>query len=113
MHGLARIITGVGGFADKMTAAFDGGLLPMPMVHGFLVVLPFIELAIGALIVLGLGMRYALVAGGFLITALTFGSTAKQDWGAAGTQLPYAIAFFILLFTREYNRICVDKITVR
>jgi len=110
MHGLTRVIGGVGRFADKVSAEFDDGFLPMFAVRSFLLVLPFVELAIGALMVLGLATRWALIAGGFTITALTFGSTSMQNWSAAGVQLPYAIAFFILLFTREYNRLCMDRV---
>lgn len=105
MHGFARILSGVGAFADKMTAGFGESPLPAPLVRAFLMGLPFVELIIGLLMLLGLFTRYALIAGAFLITLLTFGSTSKQDWATASVQLPYAIAFFILLFTLEHNRL--------
>jgi len=111
MHGLTRVIGGVGAFVGKVSAEFDGGFLPIYAVQIFLFVLPFVELTIGLLMVLGLATRWALIAGGFTITMLTFGSTAMQNWSAAGVQLPYAIAFFILLFTREYNKLCLDRLS--
>jgi hypothetical protein len=40
--------------------------------------------------------------------ALTFGSTLRQDWTAAGWQLLYAFAYATLLAFREYNRYSVD-----
>lgn len=109
MHGLTRVVSGIGFFAEKASGGFDDTPLPAPLVHGFLVVLPVIELIIGTLMVLGLFTRYALIAGALLITVLTFGTTARQDWGTAGSQLVYAIAFFILLFALDYNRLCIDK----
>jgi len=110
MHGLTRVISGVGGFADKVSGEFETGFLPLALVRPFLMVLPFVELVVGVLMVLGLFTRYGLLLGAFTITALTFGSTSVQNWSAAGIQLTYAIAFAILLFGREYNRLCVDKV---
>lgn len=105
MHGGARILSGVTQFADKMTAGFADSPLPLSLTRLFLTALPFVELVIGALMIIGLFTRYALLAGAVLIMVLTFGSTAKQDWNAAGAQLTYAIAFAILLFGLEYNRL--------
>lgn len=107
MHGLTRIISGVGEFADKTASEFVDSPMPVGLARAFLFALPFIELVIGAIMVLGLFTRYALIAGGFLITLLTFGSTAQQNWSAAGVQLPYAIAFALLLFVIEYNRLTI------
>lgn len=105
MHGLTRIISGVGEFAEMTSAGFADSPMPLGLAKAFLIGLPFIELIIGAMMVVGLFTRYALIAGGFLITLLTFGSTAQQNWSAAGVQLPYAIAFSLLLFGLQYNRI--------
>lgn len=109
MHGLSRIVSGPVAFADKTAAEFESGMLPVPLARLFLLAVPYIELVIGVLMVLGLQTRLSLVAGGFLITLLTFGVTSNQNWSAAGAQVPYAIAFFILLYTREQNRLCMDK----
>jgi len=104
MHGLTRIHSGVGTFAEKMTGGFADSPLPAPLVRAFLTGLPFVELVIGVMMLIGLYTKYALVAGGLMIALLTFGTTAKQDWATASVQLPYAIAFSLLIFGLEYNR---------
>ena len=109
MHGLTRVIAGPVAFADSTAAEFEKGVLPVGLARVFLLAIPFIELVIGALMVLGLQMRLTLIAGGLLITMLTFGVTANQNWSAAGIQVSYAIAFFILLYTRDQNALCLDK----
>ena len=62
----------------------------------------------GALLVVGLWTRPALLVGSLVMVALTWGVVLKQDWPVAGLQLTYSIAFFLLLFFREYNRFSLD-----
>lgn len=105
MHGLTRIISGLPQFVENMAGPFAESPLPMFLVRPALYAIPIAELIIGAMMILGFFTRYALIAGAFLITLLTFGSTAKQDWSAAGVQVAYAIAFSLLLFGLQYNRL--------
>ena len=108
VHGASRIYTGVSGFAAELLSQFAKTPLPSQMVHLFGVSLPFGEAVIGALILLGLWSRLAYCAGFLLMIALTFGSTLRQDWTAAGWQLLYAFAYATLLAFREHNRYSVD-----
>ena len=62
----------------------------------------------GALLVVGLWTRPALLVGSLVMVALTWGVVLKQDWPVAGLQLTYSIAFFLLLFFCEYNRFSLD-----
>lgn len=107
-HGFARILTGVEKFAVGMTGEFEKSVLPLGMVKMFGLALPWIELIIGALILVGLFSRWAIAAGGLLIFVLLFGVTIIQNWGAAGTQMTYALCFFALLYLRNHNRLSVD-----
>ena len=59
--------------------------------------LPWIETAIGLMLILGLGTRYALIIGGLMMTCLTFGTMFLQNFDLAWLQLTYAIAFFLLV----------------
>jgi hypothetical protein len=43
-----------------------------------------------------------------VLVALTWGTVLKQDWPVAGIQLTYSIAFFLVLFFRQYNRFSLD-----
>jgi len=82
--------------------------LPSRIVYLFGVSLPFAEAVIGMFIFIGLRSRLVYSAGFLLIIALTFGSTLRQDWTAAGWQLLYAFAYAALPAFREHNRYSVD-----
>ena len=110
VHGASRIYTGVAGFATELVSQFAKTPLPSRMVYFFGVSLPFGEAVIGVLILLGLWSRLAYCAGFLLMIALTFGSTLRQDWTAAGWQLLYALAYAALLAFREHNRYSADGV---
>lgn len=109
-HGFARILTGVKSFADGMVNEFSKSVLPGGIVRIFGTVLPWAELIIGLLILLGLFSRQTFAASGLLIVILLFGVTINQNWAAAGTQLIYALSFFLLLYLRNLNRLSLDDI---
>src|SRR5882757_9829021 len=62
-HGAMRVLTGVDAWVGKEAQIFAGNpLLPMWFVVGFLFVLPYIEVVLGALTTIGLYSRWALLA---------------------------------------------------
>lgn len=97
LHGLTRIISGVGGFADQMSEGFKSGPMPLPLIRGFLIVLPFVETLIGLLLILGLKTRLALLAGGLLMTLLVFGTALRSDWNALAIQMTYVLCYYFLI----------------
>jgi thiosulfate dehydrogenase (quinone) large subunit len=97
MHGLVRIPK-LTGFVNKTAAGFASTILPDLLTRAFLYGLPFVELASGALILLGGSFsRWGYFAGGLTICALLFGTTLKEDWATASTQVVYLIAFYLAL----------------
>lgn len=110
MHGISRILAGVGIFAAGLEKQFAATPLPHFAVSAFGHVLPWAEASIGLLILVGLGTRFALVAGALLMIVLTFGSTLHQDWQIAGLQLIYAIAYAILIAFQEHNSLSLDRL---
>jgi thiosulfate dehydrogenase [quinone] large subunit len=112
-HGFFRILSGVSNFAHGAAQVVDKGPLPHALTLGFLYVTPFIEFTVGALLVLGLLTRLALVAGSLFMIALTVGTTSTQNWATAGTQLEYSFVFFAMLWLVELNVISVDALLKR
>lgn len=112
-HGAFRILSGVGAFAHGMVVGMDKGPLPHALSLGFGYCIPWIELVLGALLVMGFLTRMALVAGGLFIVVLTFGTTSIQNWQGAGGQLLYSLAFFVLLWCFDANSISVDTLMQR
>ncbi len=101
MHGLVRMPE-LGKFVDNAAKSFEPTVLPQILVKSFLYILPFIELSIGLLILIGGRFsKSGYYFGGFLISMLIFGTTLKQDWDTAGSQLIYIIAFYFAAKAEE------------
>lgn len=114
VHGVGRLIgPGVEAFATKTSSEFAGTPLPPGLVHIFLVVLPFAEGILGALITVGLLTRCALTLGGLLIAALVFGTSLRSDWTTVGIQMIYAITYYLLLRNIADNRFSIDALLGR
>ena len=97
MHGLVRIPK-LSTFVAKTGAGFDHTILPTILTKSFLYALPFVEFASGILILLGGQFgKWGYFLGGLAISALLFGTTLKEDWAGAGTQMIYIIAFYLAL----------------
>lgn len=109
-HAFVRFWGGVTAFVNWLVEHMSGTALPAWLVRPFGYFLTVEELVVGALLVVGLCTRPALVVGSLVMIALTWGTVLKQDWPVAGLQLTYSIAFFLLLFFRESNRFSADTI---
>ena len=112
-HGFFRILSGVGAFAAHTAETMSKGPLPHALTLPFGYVIPFVEVTLGVLLVLGLATRYTLIAGGLFMVALTFGTASIQNWTGAGDQLVYSAVFFFLLWLVEANTISVDGLLLR
>ncbi len=108
MHGVNRFLAGVGKFAGKMAQDFSTTILPHGLVLAFGYVLPFIEFAIGILLLLGLWMRWTLLLGMAVIAVLMFGSALKGDWNVLGIQLVYAVVYYLLIARQADDAVGVD-----
>lgn len=109
MHGISRILMGVGVFASGIEKQFAATILPHFAVAAFAHVLPWAEASIGLLILFGVATRFALVAGALLMIVLTFGSNLHQDWQVAGLQLIYAVVYAVLISFHRYNALSLDQ----
>lgn len=89
---------------DKFVGTVIGEFAHLPLpgwsVRTFAMAIVFWEPAVGGLLVLGLWTRWALVAGGLLIAALTFGTALRGEYPVLSEQLIYALVFFVLLLCR-------------
>ncbi len=110
VHGISRILAGPHVFADALVLMFQKTFLPVWSVSAFGMALPWVEAALGLMILLGMAMRYALVLASLTILALTFGSALRQDWESAGLQLIYALIYALLLAFRRENAYSLDNL---
>ena len=107
MHGLSRL-PDVPGFAAHLGQTMAKTWLPLPLVMAAGYTIPFVELALGLLLILGLLLRPALVLGALFMSALAFGTCLAQNWTVAAEQLIYLFLFAALLATAGANRYSID-----
>jgi thiosulfate dehydrogenase [quinone] large subunit len=114
IHGVVRISgSGAHEFASKTTQSFLPTFLPIWSVFAFLIVLPFVEAALGALMALGLLTKWSLVAGSLLMVLLIFGTALRSDWATLGVQMIYSITYYLLLSHLRQNELSVDAFFLR
>jgi thiosulfate dehydrogenase (quinone) large subunit len=110
MHGLNRLLGGLGRFAAKTAEDFASTGLPRALVQPFGSVLPFLELAVGLLLIVGASTRLALVLGSLLMSTLMFGTALRGDWNVLGLQLLYALVYYVLLARRADDAYGIDSL---
>jgi thiosulfate dehydrogenase (quinone) large subunit len=115
LHGASRMLAGLSAFTIYLSHYFEHTpLMPKGFLPVFGAVLPPVEAALGALLLLGLFTRVALIAGGLVMTILVFGTNLAQDWNVAGLQLIYCVIYYYLLaHRREGNLLSVDAWLLR
>jgi uncharacterized membrane protein YphA (DoxX/SURF4 family) len=98
--------------ARKFFLPFADTFLPVWSLWMMGVVIPFVELIAGALVILGLRTREALVSLGFVLAVVTFGHLLKEPLYEFHTHVipRLALLLFILLLPREDDRFSVDRL---
>jgi thiosulfate dehydrogenase (quinone) large subunit len=111
LHGVTRLfIGGLGPFVNATSSQFAHTALPMGLVRVFVTAIPFLELAIGLLLVTGIALRWTLVAGATLMLALEFGTAMRSDWSVVSSQLLYSLLYSALLFCRAWDAYSLDAL---
>jgi thiosulfate dehydrogenase (quinone) large subunit len=111
-HGLSRI-GDIPDFAAAIEKMFAATWIPAAAVTVTAYSIPPIELTVGALLVLGLFLRPALVIGTLLLCQLTFGSALTQQWDIAGIQLVYVAIYTVLLASAGFDHYSIDRLVRR
>ena len=103
-HGLIRL-TRLSVFADGMIKEFSKSLLPQWLVIPFAYTLPFVEISLGILLLTGLFIDIACIAGVIVMLCLIFGSSFLEQWNNIFSQLFYSAYLVALYRYSEYNGI--------
>jgi thiosulfate dehydrogenase [quinone] large subunit len=108
-HGLVRLPK-LDKFSHGVITEFQHSIIPEALVTALAYTLPFAELIIGLLVLLGLFTRHALLAGAIVMLLLIFGTTTIEQWNILDTQLIHLLFFAGLLpFVDQYNTWALDK----
>ena len=101
--------------ARKYFLPYADTFLPVWSLWATGVVIPFVELIAGALVILGLRTREALVSLGFVLAIVTFGHLLKEPLYDFHTHVipRLALLLFIFLLPREDDRFSLDHVLKR
>ena len=108
MHGAVRLGSNYGEFVQATLNQFAETWLPVWLVTVEASVIPGVEIAIGALLLIGYQTRWAIVAGIALLSTLLFGMIVLQNWEIVSRHLVYALCFYLLLHNLEFNEVSLD-----
>ncbi|PYP83097.1 MAG: hypothetical protein DMF61_24440 [Blastocatellia bacterium AA13] len=101
--------------ARKYFLPFSDTFLPTWSLWAVGVVIPFVELIAGALVILGLRIRDALIALGIVLGVVTFGHLLKEPLYQFHTHVipRLALLLFVLMLPREDDRFSLDYLITR
>jgi thiosulfate dehydrogenase [quinone] large subunit len=101
--------------ARKYFLPFSDTFLPVWSLWTVGVIIPFIELIGGALVILGLRTRYALIGLGFVLVIVTFGHLLHNAlYDFSGHVIPrLGLLLFVLWCPPEADRFAIDHLLVR
>jgi uncharacterized membrane protein YphA (DoxX/SURF4 family) len=101
--------------ARKYFLPFADTFLPMWSLWAVGVTIPFVELIAGALVIIGLRVREALIALGFVLAVVTFGHLLKEPLYEFHTHVipRLALLLFVLVLPREDDRFSLDHLLAR
>lgn len=101
--------------ARKYFLPFADTFLPVWSLWAMGVVIPFVELIAGAMVILGLRVREALVALGFVLAVVTFGHLLHEPLYEFHTHVipRLALLLFVLLLPRDADRFSLDYLIAR
>jgi len=96
--------------ARKYFLPFADTFLPVWSLWATGVVIPFVELIAGAMVIIGLRVREALIALGFVLAVVTFGHLLHDALYEFHTHVipRLALLLFVLLLPREDDRFSLD-----
>lgn len=113
LYGIEKLRTGPFSFAATLRGDFAATWLPPIWVYLFGWTLPFVETALGVLLVFGLLTRLSAMAGGILLVLLTGGLAIAGNAGGVAHNLMFSVVFFLLVFHHEHDRLSVDQWLLR
>ena len=108
--GLNKFIDGYGNFVSWiMKDMTENTWLPAFVLYPYAHILPFIEVTVGVLLIIGLFTRSTLFITALLLTSLMFGKVLTHDYATSANNANYVFMTALAFYFSRYNCISVDK----
>ena len=109
--GLNKFLGGYGNFVSWIIQDMsEKTWLPKVLLYPYAYVLPFIEVVVGVLLIIGLLTRPALIATALLSTSLLFGKVLAQDHATVANIANYVLITAIAYYFSRQNRFSLDAL---
>ncbi len=108
-HGLVRIPK-LSKFAEGLEHKFLSSVIPGGWVHFLGYIIPFFELFLGILLILGLFRKVASLAGAILMLVFLFGTCMISRFDLLPTQLIHLAFFALVLQFYRKDGIALDRV---
>jgi thiosulfate dehydrogenase [quinone] large subunit len=109
--GLNKFLGGYGNFVRWIVSDMgEKTWLPDAMLYPYGYALPFLELGLGALLILGLFTRPALIATGFLLLSLMFGKILAQDHATVANIANYCLIAAVGYYFNRHHLFSLDAL---
>jgi uncharacterized membrane protein YphA (DoxX/SURF4 family) len=101
--------------ARKWFLPYSDTFLPVWSLWATGVTIPFVELIAGAMVIIGLRVREALIALGFVLAIVTFGHLLKEPLYEFHTHVipRLALLLFVFMIPRADDRFSLDRLIAR
>lgn len=107
-HGLVRLPK-LQGFSQWMVTFMEKSYLPRFMIMGFSYVVPFVELLVGAFLLLGIFTVPVLYVGLVLVALFAFGNTTIENWDSITSELLHGAYMTLLLLLYPNVKESIEK----
>lgn len=106
-------LANVPGFADGIVKSFESTMLPKVLVFPYAYALPFVELLLGIMLILGIFTDVALMVSGVTLLSLFFGMLLKGEHVVAANNALYLFINVCAIRWFEHVAPSIDVITRR
>ncbi|HLD89091.1 MAG TPA: MauE/DoxX family redox-associated membrane protein [Candidatus Nanoarchaeia archaeon] len=107
--GMQKFIGGYSKFVNSLVTTMSKSWLPEILVKIYAYALPFAEVVLGALLIIGLFRVLTLKVTGVLLISLAFGNVLIANYQNVANILVYLVVGALALWLNEYDNISADK----
>ena len=113
-NGVLKLTGGVENWRGFLRESMADTMLPAALVSAFGAILPYLEISLGALLLIGLFTAQVLVATGGLLIVLTFGTVLQaEDPSIVAHNVFYTVVVGLLLWLESANAWAIDRLRIR
>jgi thiosulfate dehydrogenase (quinone) large subunit len=108
LHGLTKILGDQEAFKNYILTKFSETLLPSFLIEPYAIAIPYIELLLGFLLIIGLFYYWSLLLSMLTMISLMIGMILIKDWSTVSMHLVYLIYLFLLGVNIDNDKISID-----